>query len=46
MGSVSDYIKVVIYKSKPRMYKCRIYGREYHSRSGARGHVRRKHLTQ
>jgi hypothetical protein len=46
VGSVSDYIKVVVYRSKPRIYKCRICGREYYSRHGAREHVKRKHLTQ
>jgi hypothetical protein len=25
---VSDYIKVIVYKSKPRIYKCKICGRE------------------
>jgi hypothetical protein len=44
VGSVSDYIRVVVYKSKPRIYKCRICGKEYYSRSGARQHVRREHL--
>jgi len=44
VGSVSDYIKVVVYRYKPRTYKCRICGKEYGSRSGARGHVKREHL--
>lgn len=46
MGSVSDYIKVIVYKSKPRMYKCTICGREYYSVGGARIHVKRKHLAK
>jgi len=47
MGSISDFIKVVISKDfKPRMYKCKICGKEYYSRSSARHHVKRKHLEK
>jgi hypothetical protein len=43
VGSVSDYIRVVVYRYN-RIYKCRICGREYGSRSGARQHVKKEHL--
>jgi hypothetical protein len=45
VGSVSDYVKVVIHRDfKPRTYKCKICGKEYYSRSSARHHVKKKHL--
>jgi hypothetical protein len=44
VGSVSDYVRVVVRKFGVRMYKCRVCGREYYTRSGVRQHVKRKHL--
>jgi hypothetical protein len=47
MGSISDYIKVRVYKDyREKEYVCLFCGRAYHSRSGARQHVKRKHLKK
>jgi hypothetical protein len=45
VGSISDKIKVIVRRDSPKTYKCRICGREYYTRSGARQHVKRKHLA-
>jgi hypothetical protein len=47
MGSISDYIKVRVHKDfSEREYVCSFCGKIYHSRSGARQHVKRKHLKK
>jgi len=44
MGSVSDYIQVKDFRS--RMYRCKLCGKEFYTRSGARQHVKRKHVLK
>jgi hypothetical protein len=45
--SPSELIKVVVYKTfRPREYVCRLCGKRYLSASGARQHVKRKHLSK
>jgi hypothetical protein len=47
MGSVSDFIQVKIYKDfRPRMYRCKLCGKEFYTRSGARSHVKKKHIDK
>jgi hypothetical protein len=46
-ASPSQFIKVVVHKDfRPREYVCRLCGKRYFSASGARQHVKRKHLSK
>jgi len=45
--SPSEYVEVKVFKDwRQRQYVCKICGKTYFSRAGARIHVKRKHLSK